>query len=57
MECHGSIESVRPSSPVYTANHEREQLDAHLQTSGVASHTGVIEPEQGAVTQQRLMSA
>ena len=36
MECHGSIGSVRSSSSVDTAT-RREQVDAHLQASGVAA--------------------
>ena len=38
-------------------HHERKQVDAQLQTSDVASHTSVVEPEQSAVTQQRSTSA
>ena len=38
-------------------HHERKQVDAHLQTSDVASHTSVVELEQSAVTQQRSTSA
>ena len=50
-ECHESIQSVRPKLTCPHCHHVKKQVDNHLQTS-VASHTSVVEPERGAVTQR-----